>query len=85
MQALVEVGADPDLDGGRVVGGALVRELRVTTARQLAKSLGRECILSHLQKVSVFTTSDMCQSLRLLFIETSETYEIKLQLTIFKS
>lgn len=57
VQDLVDVGADPDLDGGRVVGGALVRELRVTTARQLARSLGREYILSHLQKVSIFTTS----------------------------
>ncbi|KAK8402665.1 hypothetical protein O3P69_000782 [Scylla paramamosain] len=42
IKDLLSVGADPDLDAGGVVGGALVRELQVTTARQLARALGRD-------------------------------------------
>lgn len=41
IKDLLSVGADPDLEAGGVVGGVLVRELRVTTARQLASALGR--------------------------------------------
>ncbi|XP_045133418.1 uncharacterized protein LOC123517439 [Portunus trituberculatus] len=42
IKDLLNVGADPDTEAGGVVGGALVRELRVTTARQLARALGRD-------------------------------------------
>lgn len=42
IKDLLSVGADPDLQAGGVVRGALVRELRVTTARQLATALGRD-------------------------------------------
>lgn len=52
IQHLLSVGADPDMQARKVVGGALVRELRVTTARQLAQALGRQQIVTMFDKVS---------------------------------
>lgn len=52
IQSLLSVGADPDMKARDVVGGALVRELRVTTARQLAQALGRQQIVTMFEKVS---------------------------------
>lgn len=51
-RCLLRVGADPDLEAGGVVRGAVVRELKVTTARQLASTLGHNHILSLFNKVS---------------------------------
>lgn len=51
-RCLLRVGADPDLEAGGVVRGAVVRELKVTTARQLASTLGHNHILALFDKVS---------------------------------
>lgn len=55
IQNLLSVGADPDMEAAGVVGGALVRELRLTTARQLALALGREPIVRMFAKVRILT------------------------------
>ena len=55
IQSLLNVGADPDMEAGGLVGGALVRELQVTTARQLTLALGREQITRMFGKVSRIT------------------------------
>lgn len=52
IQNLLSVGADPDMNARQVVGGALARELRVTTARQLAQALGRQQVVTMFEKVS---------------------------------
>lgn len=52
IQSLLSVGADPDMNGRKVVGGALARELQVTTARQLAQALGRQHIVTLFEKVN---------------------------------
>ncbi|XP_050738051.1 caspase-1-like [Eriocheir sinensis] len=50
IQNLLSVGADPDMKAKEVVGGALARELRVNTARQLAQALGRQQIVTMFEK-----------------------------------
>ncbi|KAK3891684.1 hypothetical protein Pcinc_004435 [Petrolisthes cinctipes] len=49
-RCLLRLGADPDLEAGSVVRGALVKELGVTTARQLASTLGHNHILALFNK-----------------------------------
>lgn len=51
IQNLLSVGADPDMKAREMVGGALARELRVNTARQLAQALGRQQIVTMFEKV----------------------------------
>ena len=53
IENLLSVGADPDMEAGSLVGGALVRELRLTTARQLALALGRAPIVTMFAKVTM--------------------------------
>ncbi|KAG7167637.1 uncharacterized protein LOC121868113 [Homarus americanus] len=45
IDELIKLGADPDYHVGRLVDGVLARELRVTTARQLAHALQRDAIV----------------------------------------
>lgn len=53
IQELLELGADPDYQAGKLVDGVLSRELHITTARQLALNLNREPILRMFPKVRV--------------------------------
>lgn len=53
IEELLKLGADPDYHAGKLVDGALARELHVTTARQLALALGRHCIVRMFPEVIV--------------------------------
>ncbi|XP_068227627.1 caspase-1-A-like [Palaemon carinicauda] len=45
IEELLKLGADPDYHAGGSVTGVLSRELQVTSARQLAQSLGRQTLV----------------------------------------
>nr|XP_045623226.1 uncharacterized protein LOC123773471 isoform X2 [Procambarus clarkii] len=51
IQEVLSLGGDPDYHAGRMVEGALARELRVTTARHLALTLHGQTILSMLPQM----------------------------------